>query len=175
MAYQANDRLTITGAVQNVGGSTKFIDKENPLPTSAYVGAGYATKIKDYQLLSGVGASYNFVDETYAPEFGVELRYSFLSLNAGYRFNAKETNLSFGLGVVWDNIEFGYAYVPGVYLDTTHRMNVSYKFRTAFTRKQPEAAAPRSITKPAVKQAAPVKPAVKSVTKSPSKTLKTVN
>lgn len=129
-AYVSPKGLTLSAALQNIGTSTKFVEKENPLPASAYMGAGYAAKISNYHLLTGAGVTYNMIDDRYAPEVGAELRYQFVSMNVGYRFNAQEQVLTLGLGVSFDNIEVGYAYVPGIYLGTTHRMNINYKFQT---------------------------------------------
>lgn len=126
--YRAKPNFYLSGALQNVGTSTKFIDKENPLPTSVYAGGGYVKKIKDSQVILGGGLTYNTVDETMVPETGVELRYGIVAMSAGYRFNVHESALQLGLGIIWHNVEFGYSYVPGVYLDTIHRLNMSYKF-----------------------------------------------
>jgi hypothetical protein len=156
-AYVSPKGLTVSAALQNVGTSTKFVEKENPLPTSVYAGAGYTTKIKNYNLLTGAGVTYNMVDDRYTPEVGAELRYQFISMNVGYRFNMQEQVLTLGLGVKFDNIEVGYAYVPGIYLGATHRMNVSYKFRTPFEKKAAQkngmttTSATSSTVKPAVK------------------------
>ncbi len=130
VVYQPASGCFVSAAFQNFGLATKFIEKANPLPMTAYVGGGYTASVRDYHLLSGAGVSYNIVDEKTVPQAGFELRYSMISLNVGYKFNTQESMLHMGLGVRWDNVEFGYSYVPGVYLDTTHRMNISYRFST---------------------------------------------
>ena len=130
--YMPSDKTYVSAALQNLGTSSKFINEENPLPTSGYLGGGYTAGIKDYKLLTGAGVTYNMVDQKFIPEMGVEMRYSFISMSLGYRFNMAESVLQMGLGVTWDNIEFGYAYVPGIYLDSTHRVNISYRFTTPF-------------------------------------------
>jgi hypothetical protein len=132
--YLPSDKTYVSASVQNLGTSTKFINEENPLPTSGYLGGGYTAKIKDYKLLTGAGVTYNFVDQKAIPEVGVEMRYSFISMSLGYRFNMEESVMQMGLGINWNNIEFGYAYVPGIYLDSTHRVNVSYRFTDPFSK-----------------------------------------
>lgn len=127
--YLPIEKLSISVAAQNLGTSTKFIEKENPLPTSAYIGAGYVSRLpSNVYLLGGFGGTYNFTDEKLIPEVGVEFVYDFISLNLGYRFNVEEAKLHFGLGLNWKNIDVGYAYIPGMYLDTTHRVSIGFRF-----------------------------------------------
>jgi len=126
--YLPIKNVSVSVAVQNLGSSTKFIEKKNPLPTSGYIGSGYFYKLGNYYFIPGVGATYNLEDKELIPEAGIEFGYDFVSLNVGYRFNVEEANLHFGLGVNWKNIDFGYAYIPGLYLDTTHRASIGYRF-----------------------------------------------
>ena len=169
--YLHSDRLYFSAAVQNLGTSSKFIEKSNPLPLTTYMGAGYATRIKDYHLLSGAGMSYNMIDGKMTPEVGVELRYSLVSLNVGYRFNMHESALQLGLGIRWNNVEFGYSYVPGVYLDATHRMNIGYKFALPSGNKKTVSAAkaPAAATKKtAVTKKTPAQPVKKAPARAPA-------
>ncbi|MEW6557135.1 MAG: carboxypeptidase regulatory-like domain-containing protein [Elusimicrobiota bacterium] len=130
--YLPVENLSVSVSAQNLGSSTKFIEKKNPLPTSAYLGSGYSYLLSPISyLLPGLGITYNFSDEEIIPEAGFELGYNIVSLNVGYRFNVKEANLHFGLGLNWKNIDFGYAFIPGMYLDTTHRVSIGYRFGEA--------------------------------------------
>ncbi len=126
--YLPIENLSVSVAVQNIGSSTKFIEKKNPLPTSGYIGSGYFYRLPStIYLLPGIGMTYNLEDEELIPEAGFEFGYNFVSINIGYRFNVEEAKLHFGLGFNWKNIDFGYAYIPGLYLDTTHRVSIGYK------------------------------------------------
>ncbi|MDD5687102.1 MAG: hypothetical protein PHE88_04635 [Elusimicrobia bacterium] len=126
--YLPTENLSVSAAVQNLGSSTKFIEKKNPLPSSGYLGSGYFYKSGKYYIIPGVGATYNIEDKELIPELGFEFGYEVVSLNIGYRFNVEEAKLHFGLGINWKNIDFGYAYIPGLYLNTTNRISVGYRF-----------------------------------------------
>ena len=128
--YFLTDKLGISAAVQNLGSSTKFIEKKNPLPASAYIGGGYMFRLpSNIYFLPSVDATYNLTDEKLIPETGIELGYSFVSINTGYKIlKVGEANLHFGFGLNWKNIDFGYAFIPGSYLDPTHRLSVGYRF-----------------------------------------------
>ena len=119
--------LYLAAAVQNAGGSTKFTDKTNPLPTSGYVGGGYGIKHGSLSVFPAAGVTYDSIDKEVLPEAGVELGFGLLSLNAGYRFNVSESNFHIGLGLNTKNFDFGYAYIPGVYLNASHRFSVGMK------------------------------------------------
>lgn len=161
LMYFPSEKLSLSAAVQNVGVSTKFIDRANPLPLSFYTGAGYSTKVKDYNLLAGVGVTYNAVDATLTPEIGAELRYDMISMSVSYAMNRKESALQLGLGVNYRNIEFGYSYVPGIYLDSIHRLNFSYRFTNPFGgKKAPAKKAAVKTSAPAPKSKALSVPAV---------------
>ncbi|PKM92708.1 MAG: hypothetical protein CVU80_01945 [Elusimicrobia bacterium HGW-Elusimicrobia-4] len=126
--YLPTERLSVSAAVQNLGSSTKFFEKKNPLPSSGYIGSGYFYKLGNCYLLPGVGVTYNLEDEELIPEAGIEFGYDFVSINIGHKFNVEEANLHFGFGLNWKNIDFGYAYIPGLYLNTIHRLSVGYRF-----------------------------------------------
>ncbi|MEW6557550.1 MAG: hypothetical protein AB1349_09375 [Elusimicrobiota bacterium] len=127
--YLPLKNFSVSAAAQNLGSSTKFIDDKNSLPTSAYLGSGYLYYLSPVvYCLSGAGATYNFTDKKLIPEIGFEFGCDFVSINVGYRFNIDEANLHFGLGVTYKNIDFGYAYIPGIYLNTTHRVSIGYRF-----------------------------------------------
>lgn len=126
--YMPVKDLLFSVAIQNLGLSTKFIDKENPLPSSGYIGSGYFYQTGYFYLLSALGAVYNWQDKEILPEMGIEFGYNFISMNIGYRFNIEEAKWHFGLGAMWKNIECGYAYIPASYLNATHRISIGYKF-----------------------------------------------
>ncbi|MEW6517147.1 MAG: hypothetical protein AB1439_09600 [candidate division FCPU426 bacterium] len=118
----------VLAAVQNLGWSAKYLEAEIPLPGSVYLGSSYVFRLQDWQVLPGVGLAYNWVDETWFPEAGLEVRYKIASVNAGYRLNQEEAYLHFGAGLCWQNIEINYAYIPGMFLNASHRMSIAYRF-----------------------------------------------
>ncbi|OGS17205.1 MAG: hypothetical protein A2219_03125 [Elusimicrobia bacterium RIFOXYA2_FULL_50_26] len=128
LIYEVAKNVPVSVAVQNVGIATKFIDKENPLPTGVYFGGGYRKASRNSYMLSGAGVTYNITDATVVPEAGIELGYDFISANLGYRLANSDAALHCGLGVKAGAIEFGYAFSPAAYLNSTHRFNLTCKF-----------------------------------------------
>ena len=131
LIYEAAKNVPVSVAVQNVGIATKFVDKENPLPTAVYFGGGYRQAARNSYVLSGVGVTYNITDATLVPDAGIELGYDFISVNLGYRLANSDAALHCGLGLKAGVIEFGYAFSPAAYLNSAHRFNVTYKFAPA--------------------------------------------
>ena len=77
--------------------------------------------MKNSYLQFGGGVTNNLTDKKMVSEAGVEfggIRFGdgLLSINAGYLFNIEEANMHFGLGFNFENVDFGYAYIPGTYL-----------------------------------------------------------
>jgi hypothetical protein len=62
------------------------------------------------------------------PEAGIEIGYKMASLNIGYRQGMDEHPLHAGLEVCMGNMIVGYAFLPGVYLDSTHRFTLSFRY-----------------------------------------------
>jgi len=165
--YLPSKNIPLSFAVQNVGVATKFDQKENLLPTTLYAGAGYYHKMKNSYVMPAVGISYNMVDEKAIPEVGAKLGYDMLSLNVGYRINADEGAWHLGVGFNWHNMEFGYAFIPSTYLNSVHRISVSYKFGTTGNTGSAAAAAPATKTS----DTKPNKAAVKNESRIPKTTV----
>jgi hypothetical protein len=121
--------VSISAALQNLGGATKFIDSDTPLPTAGYIGSGITLNMGSLYLLPSAGVTYYIEDAELMPEVGVEAGCSLLSLNMGYRNSADDFKLHVGTRITLKNMVFGYAYIPSNYLDTTHRLTLSYRFK----------------------------------------------
>ena len=126
--FMPAEKLNIAAAIQNIGSSTKFLSESNPLPTAGYIGGSYVFDSGKLRIVPAAGVIYNLTDKETSPEVGAEIGYGLLSLNAGYRLNADESNLLIGFILNLRNIDIGYAYIPGQYLNATHRVNIGLKF-----------------------------------------------
>lgn len=127
VVYVPVSNMPVSLSVQNVGIATKFVEKENPLPTSVYIGSGYYHTEKKSYFISAGGITSNLSDNTIIPEAGIEYGYDFFSMNVGYRFGVQEAAAHVGIGVHWNNMEFGYAFTPSTYLNPMHRFSISMK------------------------------------------------
>ncbi|MCK5243119.1 fibronectin type III domain-containing protein, partial [bacterium] len=128
LAVKPIEQWLLSFSLLNMGFATPYQEQEVPLPSSFYLGNGCLFQGSDWHLLSGVGLTYNWVDATILPELGIELKYNIALVNLGYRMNTEEANLHFGLGLLWRNFEINYSFIPGVFLDTTHRVSVAWRF-----------------------------------------------
>jgi hypothetical protein len=75
----------------------------------------------------GFDAAYTIKEERMIPSVAVEYVMGPMSLNVGYRFNVDEQPLQMGLGLATKVFDFGYAYIPSVNLNATHRVSLGWK------------------------------------------------
>lgn len=127
LAVRPVDQWVLSLALLNMGFATPYQEQEAPLPSSIYLGSGCLFQGSDWHVLPGVGVTYNWVDATVLPELGMEFKYNVALVNVGYRMNAEEANLHLGLGIQWRNFEINYSFIPGVFLDPTHRISVAWR------------------------------------------------
>lgn len=128
MMYLPANNLALSLAVQNVGTSSAFIEKANPLPTGVYAGCGYQARTGAVTISPAAGVTYLVEDEQTVPEAGVEIGYGTIAINAGYRSYTGESTLHVGFELALQNLSFGYAFLPGNRLDTVHRLSMGYRF-----------------------------------------------
>ncbi len=122
--------LTIAGALQNIGSSSKFVKEANSLPFSILGGIGYVFYFKKYKRLyisPGIDSTYMIKDKKLIPDIGLEIGYVPFSLSLGYQINDEST---FNIGAIYlkKRYDIAYSYVLGVYLHSSHRISVGYRF-----------------------------------------------
>lgn len=116
-------RLTLAGAVQNVGTKGKFETESFGLPTTVRLGAAYGVAVpsarSDLRLTTEYRKSAG--DDSHFQVGGEFLYHETAALRAGYKLGYDEENVSFGLGLRRDRFAFDYALVPlTADLGTTH-------------------------------------------------------
>ena len=133
LAYnQIFDELNLGIALRNLGSMNKLRNVETTLPTDLRVGLSYPLLVKsiktDITLVSGY-QKYLDVDNNHI-HLGTELLYDkFLAIRAGYVTGFEAKSFSGGLGLIWNNIKFDYAFTPFEYnLGSAHTISVSYLF-----------------------------------------------
>lgn len=133
LAYsQIFDELNLGIALRNLGSMNKLRNVETTLPTDLRVGLSYPILVKsiktDITLVSGY-QKYLDVDNNHI-HLGTELLYDkFLAIRAGYVTGFEAKSFSGGLGLIWNNIKFDYAFTPFEYnLGSAHTISVSYLF-----------------------------------------------
>jgi hypothetical protein len=135
--HRLNSELSVSGALLNMGGSTAFINKANPLPFTASLALSRYDNFNAFYLKSCVLAEDNFVDEIIRPGLGFAIGCGPLNLNAEYFVDDRDSNLSLGLGVVIGDLEVGYSLAPGTNLGTMQKISMGIKF-SSFNSSKPK-------------------------------------
>jgi hypothetical protein len=127
-------------ALRNVGPGLKYIDKNDPLPLELRFGVSYPLSLESLRskLLLSTDVPYLINDKEITGKIGVEYTYlDSLSFQAGYHVKSDAQNITFGVGVRWQQIVFNYGFGLASELSDTHRITVGYRFgETAGTRIQ---------------------------------------
>ncbi len=129
--YIPSDNLRFGLAIQNIGGTIKFVDESDPLPVN--IKAGITYRFDSNSLLS---LDTNFPLECNQPNFhlGVEHPLSNLFVfRGGYKTDTISdldalSGLSLGLGFKWNRYHIDYAWVPYGNLGQTHYISFLLKF-----------------------------------------------
>lgn len=127
LTYSVNRKLSAVVAAQNVGFTTKFINKAEKLPTSVMAGLSYFQNVASGYVLTGCAVPYLVSEARTIPEIGIEIGKWPFGVFAGYKTYADESALSYGLSVTTKKYDFSYSYTPAQWLDTMHRMAFSIK------------------------------------------------
>jgi hypothetical protein len=132
LSYYLTDKLVISAAGQNLGFSTKFLDKEEKLPASIWTAVGYSGMIpslgKNFYYVVGADIPYIIDEQRVAPSIGVEFCRLPISIFFGYRINVEEGILNIGLSFIHEKFDISYSYVPTTYLSQTHRLSLGFRF-----------------------------------------------
>lgn len=121
--------LTLSAAAQNIGTSSKFINKAEKLPMAVSAGGLYSKPLGKGTVGLGLDLQYLLEESRALPQLGVEYAMGMFSVNAGYKMNVEDSMISFGFGAVVSNsIDLNYAFVPSTYLSQTHRFSIGYRF-----------------------------------------------
>ncbi len=134
--YHFKEWISIGGVLQNLGPSINYTTTAVPLPIGARAGLRIAYREDLTYVLDGNIPSKG------KPELHTGLEYSLLNtlhLRAGLRTGPQSTSVgifTFGTGINWLNLGFDYAFVPYSILGSTHRIAISYSFRSFFEKEK---------------------------------------
>ncbi|MFC2061070.1 hypothetical protein ACFLUV_01000 [Elusimicrobiota bacterium] len=128
VSHRLKEKYNLTCALRNVGESTSFSDSKDKLPLSVYFAGGMNLSSKGYYITPVAAAAYRYYEEDVLPELGLEIGIPVCSFNFAYRFNCDEMKMHMGLKISSGDFSLGYALVPGIYFDTSHRLSIGYRF-----------------------------------------------
>ena len=126
------DNFDLGLSLRNLGSMNKLRNQETKLPTDLRAGISYPINLNSIKseltLVTGF-QKYLDVDNSHI-HIGTEFLYDgFLALRAGYVTAYEAKSLSGGLGIIWNNIKFDYAFTPFDYsFGSAHTISVSYLF-----------------------------------------------
>ncbi len=124
--------LDLGASYSNVGSMNKLRNEETQLPTDLRAGAAYNFELPQIQsdiVLTGGIQKYTQTDDTHI-HFGAEIFYDdLIALRGGYMTGYDSKGLTAGLGLLWNSINFDYAFVPFDYgLGDSHIISLMYTF-----------------------------------------------
>ncbi len=123
--------LSISGALKNLGSTSKMNEEKIKLPISGIFGFSYQKRWQKFDFSLGQDFTKNIDDEDIKAASGLKVTYNnILALKTGYKFNYDAENVSFGFGLNLKKITFDYAFLPlqeGI--EDTHIFQLTYKFR----------------------------------------------
>ena len=124
--------LTASAVVKNAGEMENLRDEKTKLPTDLRIGAAYKYNITDTKFQVNAGAEF----QKYLPtddshiNAGAELVYdNLVAVRAGYQSGYTSKSFAGGVGLIWGNLNFDYAFSPFKYqLGTGHSVSLNFKF-----------------------------------------------
>ncbi len=128
--YRLSDNLRVGASVLHLGKMSAMLAQRPELPTTVNFGGEYCFKAEKAGVIT-VAAGGNIVrDEDMRGNLGVEWQpIALIALRAGYLFNYDDRGLTVGLGAVWKNFRFDYAFTPfGNELGDVQRFGVGVEF-----------------------------------------------
>ncbi len=124
--------LDFGASIKNLGSVSKLRNEATKLPTDLRIGLAYSSDVQSINsILSVIGGvqKYTDTDDTHI-HAGAEVLYDgLLALRLGYMTGYDSKGLTAGLGIVWQGINFDYAFTPYSYaLGTAHTISLMYSF-----------------------------------------------
>ncbi len=124
--------LELGASIKNLGSMKELRVESTKLPTDIRFGAAYRYQIKSIEselLLIGGFQKYSQTNDNHV-HIGAEFFYdNLIAVRGGYVSGYISKNISAGLGIFWNQINFDYAFVPFDYnLGSSHIISLKYTF-----------------------------------------------
>ena len=124
--------LTVSSVVKNLGSMNEFENDPTKLPSEFRLGSAYQFGIESAEFDFIAVAEFLKYLETDDIHFnlGGDITYSkLISLRVGYQTGFKSRGLTAGLGIMWGNLKFDYAYMPFSFgLGNANIFSIQFKF-----------------------------------------------
>lgn len=124
--------LTASMVVRNLGSMTALRNTETKLPTEFRLGTAYTFNLDDSKFDFTGGAEFQKYLDSEDNHFnlGAEVLYDKLvALRAGYQAGYESRGFTAGIGLMWGNLKFDYAFLPFSYgLGNANLFSLQFKF-----------------------------------------------
>jgi hypothetical protein len=124
--------LTATAVYKNLGSMNSLRNESTKLPAELRIGSAYSFGLSDSDFgITAVGEfqKYTLEDETHF-NFGGEVIYNkVIALRVGYQTGYRIRDFTGGIGLVWGNLNFDYAFVPfSLGFGSANHFSLGFKF-----------------------------------------------
>ena len=124
--------LTAAAVVKNLGSMNALRDESTKLPTEFRAGAAYSFDLSesDFGLIAAGEFQKYTSDDNPHFDFGGEIMYkNIIALRAGYQTGYESRDFTGGVGLIWGNLNFDYAFVPfSLGFGSANLFSLSFKF-----------------------------------------------
>ncbi|RKY90474.1 MAG: hypothetical protein DRQ01_09125, partial [Ignavibacteriae bacterium] len=124
--------LSVSSVVKNLGSMNELQNEETKLPTEFRLGPAYQFEIESTEIDFIAVAEFLKYLETDDIHFnlGGDITYNkLISLRVGYQTGFESRGLTAGLGIMWGNLKFDYAYLPfSLGLGNANLFSIQFKF-----------------------------------------------
>ena len=125
------ENVDLGASLKYVGSMNELRNESTELPTDLRIGLAYNTFVSGIDskviLLGGI-QKFTSTDDTHI-HLGAEILYKdYFALRGGYFTGYESKSFSAGVGLIWDGLNFDYAYTPFDFdLGTSHTISILYK------------------------------------------------
>jgi hypothetical protein len=123
--------LNISAAVKNIGTMNALRLESTKLPTEIRIGPSYTFTPAEKFVVTGAAEYQKYTPTTNSHiNIGAEVLYDkLIALRVGYQSGYIDRNITAGLGLMWGNLSFDYAFAPLTYgLGSGNILSLQFKF-----------------------------------------------
>jgi hypothetical protein len=109
------DGFSISAAIRNLGSMNDLRAESTKLPAEIRIGPAYSFNLSNTKFFFTTVAEYHkyFDDDENHVNLGVEINYDDLvALRGGYQTGYESRDFTAGIGLMWGNLKFDYAFLP---------------------------------------------------------------
>lgn len=126
------DGFSINAAIRNLGSMNELRNESTELPAELRIGPAYRFNIADtkFDLTTVIEYHKYFEDDENHINIGAEILYDkLIALRGGYQTGYESRDFTAGIGLMWGNLKFDYAFLPfQLGLGSANLFSLQFKF-----------------------------------------------